>query len=498
VAQTWEQTRETNGWDYISEQLCCDADRGYFKQYVKEIAHSMIVEAIRDEEIRATNEQADHFRWCTLAYRYGIRWRKVTTTLRSRRKRLEMKKRNAEIKQKRLSAAQLAQKGMGTSTMSLEEELAAFRADRENQKSIKEDATAREQERIRLSLQEERQRHTARTSATNSFDLIGQRHVEPMAPPARPKPRDAVPAASRGHQRSKTQPNALAPNNGLYRVSKPSKEDSPALSTSTRSSLKASLINGGSLADSGLPFGKKASTMQSPYFRLKAAGFGPTWKKDFSSSILGIKRSRLSGDDILANGSLHSGTSLPAPAAKRLRSPAEFSSFSSPVRPPQEDSLAASFGSSTSSNGAYRRPADDEDLLARARKLRRMLEDDEAWFKEEVDKDELRRSQEFRRSQLGSRPVSQAGSPKGPNGEDLAKLPKFYSRESRFVPREQYGVRIEKKEVKDEPKGKGKVNGTRLSNGTGGRGAASRQVPPPAPPKPANHGGTSWDDAIEL
>jgi hypothetical protein len=258
--------------------------------------------------------------------------------------------------------------------------------------------------------------------------------------------------------------------------------------------MRASLINGGSIDTSGLQFGKRASTMQNPYFRLKAAGFGSSLKNSFTSSVAGTKRSRLSGDQFSGGSSI--GEEETAPAPKRIRSPADVVSFSSPLRP-QPANLGASFGSSTSSNGAFKRSAEDEDLLARARRLRETLEQDENWFKEEIQREEMRRSQEFRQSQLGSRPSSQAGSPAGPNGEDLSKLPKFYSRVSRFVPREEYGKRPGKKE---EPKEKEKSNGNGFSKGANGRGVNTRPMPPPPPPqKPApSKAGSSWDDAIEL
>jgi hypothetical protein len=137
--------------------------------------------------------------------------------------------------------------------------------------------------------------------------------------------------------------------------------------------------------------------------------------------------------------------------------------------------------------------------------MREMLEEGENWYKTENEKDDLRRSQELRRSQVGSLTNSQAGSPteNGPDGQHLKSLPKFYSRVSRFVPREEYGIRKEKKKAEEEAlKGKGKVNGNRngMVNGTSGRGPSSRQMPPPAPPKSKNDdkGGSSWDDAIEL
>jgi hypothetical protein len=499
----WEYTRKTKALDHLAERLVLDPERGLLHDIVAYIAGPMIEKALQLEENRQMREQRARRRQKYLMLKYGPLWQQIAVTLKSRRKRLEMKKRNAEARQKRLAAPEGNGNGKDKMRMSIDEELALFKKQEADRRKSREDAdAAREQQLVQAVAQQLPQLQTARTSSTNSFDLIGQRHVEPMAPPASHRS-----GGIRGHHRSKTQPNVLAPHNGVHRISKTMREASPALSTSSsRSSItRASLINGGSLADNGLIVGKKASTMQSPYFRLKAAGFGSSLKNSFTSSIIGSKRLRPSDDDFLSNGSVYGvDEATPPPPSKRLRSPADPTSFSSPVRPPP-GTLGASFGSSTSSNGAYKLKADDEDLLARARRLRETLEESESWFKDERERDEMRQSQELRRSQLAaSKTSSQGGSPTGPNGEDLSRLPKFYSRVSRFVPREEYGVRKEKVKIKEEPKGKEKANGNgQLSNGTSGRGGGSSRPmpPPPPPPKPpaaAGKGGTSWDDAIEL
>ncbi|KIW09368.1 uncharacterized protein PV09_00266 [Verruconis gallopava] len=499
-ARLWEETRKTKAMDYLAEQLVCDPDpfRGYFKQYVAKIAEPLIKEIIEQEEARTNLKLATKFRRKRLQIRYGYLWKRNAAMLKSRRKRLEMKQRNAEARLKRSSFPCAPGNGVTSVKVSLDEEFAAFKAREQNKRIQKEEATENEQERLRHSSREENSQYTVQKSGTNSFDHIGQRHVEPNPLPLSSTQLTVEVGALRGHQRSQTQPHAEVHYSNLSGLSNSPKEASPPLSISSdRSSrMRASLINGGSMVDTGFGLGMKASSMQSPYFRLKAAGFGPTWKSSTAPSVTGMKRPRLSGDDILANGSTFDGLSSSVTANKRLRSPANLSSLGSPVAPAPDSSLAASFGSSNSSVGAYRRSAKDEELLARARKIREALEEGENWFKEEVQRDELRRSQELHRSQADTLPPPSTASLTGPNGEDLSKLPKFYSRVSRFVPREEYGIRKEKRGSKDESKGKEKSDLNGLGNGLAGRG---RQAASSAPAKSSpSKGGTSWDDAIEL
>ena len=494
LLDTWKATRGRQGMDYLADRVLIDPDHGLIMEYIAHIARPMIQKELRNEAQRQAKLEKARVRNKYLSTKYGRLWRYLAIMMKSRRKRREMKQRAAEARQKKLAASQQKKAASPEEIeLSIEEQHALYKAREEQRLKEAQEKAWAEREKLRASLGGPMLAFPPAASNNNSFDLIGQRRDEPAA----------ASGSNRGHQRSQTQPNVLAPRTGLGRITKPSRDASPALSNaSSRSSMRASLINGGSLADSGLPYGKKASTMQSPYFRLKAAGFASTLKNSFSSITSGVKRPRLSGDDILAGGLIH-GSASEAPATKRLRSPADVPPFSSPARPAPSN-LAASFGSSTSSNGAYKRSAEDEDLLARARRLRETLEESENWFKDEIQKEEFRRSQELWRSQLGSRPASQAGSPTtGPNGEDLSRLPKFYSRVSKFVPREEYGVRKERKPVQEELKGKEKVNGNGMSSGnSGGRGGSGRQMPPPpAPPKPApaaKQAGTSWDDAIEL
>jgi hypothetical protein len=252
--------------------------------------------------------------------------------------------------------------------------------------------------------------------------------------------------------------------------------------------------------------------MKSNYFTLKAMGLlPPVDHDDHSSSRMSKKRMRGSNEYFFGNGSLASNS---PPERKRRFSTLDQPSFSSPVANNASQLRTGAFHESPkdlslSSQSKNSHP-DDEALFARLRSVMHAMDESTSFYKEEIEKDELRQSQIGASGHRSPSHAQHSGSP--PNN-----LPKFYSRASRFLPKEEYGKRRERKVATDLGKGKAKVedaypsqpNG--LVNGTGSR--TTSMPPPPQPrraqrtskpsnPNPGNSdpqkGGTSFDDAIEL
>jgi hypothetical protein len=177
---------------------------------------------------------------------------------------------------------------------------------------------------------------------------------------------------------------------------------------------------------------------RSNYFRLKAMGIVPGGDTNASQAK---KRLREDSEEATAAAQPPNKKS---PSAKEAR-PTGI------VRPPAPDSAVTNSLSSTSSFSKARQ--DDEELFARARAARQAMADSSTWYRSEIQKDDVRRKEEAARSLI---------SPSMERARELARLrsvhlgaaspdvPAYRMRESRFVPRAQYNLAIEKAKQKIE------------------------------------------------
>lgn len=296
------------------------------------------------------------------------------------------------------------------------------------------------------------------------------------------KPRESV----RSHKRSRTQPSitaVLGTNNSNFRVSKNNSRASPSpslLSLSDRGSSMTSSIGGA--------FGAKLSTMKSNYFKLKALGITPPVDKSLVPAITSRKRSRSDEDDnSQAGGS--------PPTRRRLLRP----TFSSPLQIEPSPYHASRMSQSPidatppiRSKTALR--SEDEEKLASVRTAIKAMEESMEFFREERQNIELHRSQTS---------ASPNGSPAQNLGSSTGSLPKFYSRPSRFVPREEYGKRREKRKEESREsiiQGKAVAQPNGLTNGSRRQNmpAPRRRVQQSKSTPPQSGSGASAEDAIEL
>lgn len=179
------------------------------------------------------------------------------------------------------------------------------------------------------------------------------------------------------------------------------------------------------------------NTTSSTYFRLKAMGID---RLDKSLNQRGTKR-RLSA-------SLHSSAETSPPA---FRTP----SLASTNQTPKQSTISTPLPSSTLSRGSHG-PDEDEALFARLRAAREGLTQSTAYYKDEVSRDNelrlsLNTSQSSNEYESPSMTKARADAKLRYNNSSMGSslvteqgVPAYRLRQSKFIPREQYGLAIER------------------------------------------------------
>ena len=218
------------------------------------------------------------------------------------------------------------------------------------------------------------------------------------------------------------------------RVTKPTTTSHPHADILKRSSFLGTSVS--------LDAASNRNTTNSNYFRLKAMGIN---RADDASGLSGMKRRR--SESVQPE----SQTSPPALRSSMLGSRSEKSTTPAIMPPPPS---APSRASKTND--------DDEALFARLKAARESLKQSQSYLQSEMAKeDEFRESQSSQSvttespSMVQARAearwrASQAASPGNATPDPDRKVPAYRLRESRFVPREQYGRAIERaKEIRE-------------------------------------------------
>ncbi|KAE9985439.1 hypothetical protein EG327_004698 [Venturia inaequalis] len=459
------KARELAAWDYVSRQLLLHPTQGFLKQYMEHVAAPMISQAMKEHEEEMDREKANGFRWHVLARRYFFWWKWSATEMRDKRIGRERRERMAAEKKAKAQRAKEEENRKRIEELQRREES----DDREFDIFRRNLEQGRRSSQQRLDLEHglPGQQQSAQPNGSTSLDLPTIRSV------SRPDSLNSKDGRTsvRSHKRSRTQPDAssmmLPPNNTSHRISKTPRLSSPTPSNaSTRSNrssiLGASMLSGASLLDSlGVPVGTRLSTMTSNYFNNKALGLQPILSKSQSRSVqTGTKRARTSDDFNASTGSFAENS---PPGRKKRFEP----SFSSPVenRFSEQPTHVAppTLGASTSSQAANIFP-EDEALFARVRAVTQAMGQSINEYKEDLAKEELRQSQ-FGSSQGSNSPffrLSGSGSSRPRFEESTSSLfnslPAYMNRSSRFVPREDYGKRPQKRSDPSKGSEKGKSN----------------------------------------
>jgi hypothetical protein len=512
VTKQVEEARKRETIDFVSRQLLLDPKVGLLREYIVHAAGPVIEQSLEDNKVERAQKVADEFRYFVLARRWFTLWRENARIKRLRRHGLEKKKRlaaEAEAHRRRVK-------------------------EREAQSKVQLQQVGDEFDKFRASMNS--QREAVQPALDFGYGDIGQPNALHKAVDNSPLAPNGVESSVTGrqgrtsvrsHKRSKTQPTisaAAAPNKNNFRISKISNSPTRTpsiLSVSDRQAMFASsAFTGASVLDlAGLPVGTKVSTMTSNYFKLKAMGIELPSDKRLSSTMPNKKRFRREDEDDTQ------------PERKKRFSPPRASSFSSPLAngtaqqrtarasqsPVQKEPLPQRNSRvSESPTASFRlskslRP-EDETLFVEAHKMMQKLDEGEAFYREEIGREELRRSQTSGSPPHGSSsPIQQYQ--RQQLSASTSNLPKFYSRPSRFLKPEEYGKRREPKKdvtarnaekVKGRADGSGSFQVNGLMNGNARRNNTMAAPPqssrrqPPQPPQGNNRTGASVEDAIEL
>lgn len=375
----------------ITENLVLEPTSGLLTQFVEHKAEEIIRNALRQFEQEQEEQLANEFRANQLSLRYVKLWKDSCAAAKHKRRARERRKarRTAVISASR-----------GTRDSRIENDVQDF-------KSTMTAST------MRRSISLESDRNGFKDSFSSSIGIadIMARQNRSMDPPPRPpstaSDRSAaiLPWERRSASHSRSQ--ALAPQNEDFRVSK-----QPAR-------YRASFLSGQPLIPPGSNFDGRISTTKTDFFRLKAMGINP--------------------DDVYPN------------RRKRVRDAPEGFEFtaSRSTTPPDRKKRAVSREQPTATPSSISR-ADDADandpLVAKCRSLTKSFMDDInalRSLREENERESLRHSQssmddplarsysDFRSSHFGK---SQAA----PTAAS-SSLPKYWGRQSKFLPRSEYG-----------------------------------------------------------
>jgi SAC3/GANP family len=466
--------RKEQGLNYIATQLLLDPDNGFLTQYVEFIAAPMIYQAMTERQDELARNEADSFRWKSVARQTWKTWRKITRQLRYRREGRERRARMIAGKEKRRQAAQKEQERPGQGK-SYAERTADFEA-----------VTAKAQARFTKLVLEKSP--TPEPSSRRN----------PLQTSESSKPSSSS-APVRTHRRTKTQPAVPAASQTMVPHSE--SQGQTSLKNSRRSSLaSSSFLSGNPLRESGSTLRGRLSTMTSNYFRLKARGLESL--SDVHAERTNRKRMRLSGSSLISPPST---TGSPEHVA-RLGSPRSYPHRHSTGKQRPADMLEDRY--TPSESPPLKRKAhddtanEDEELFARVRKVRKAMDEGISFYKEELRKDELSRSSSTQGSMshvamTGLSPdelfQSQTFPPRNYFNQSQqlqlhqSERPKYHSRVSKFIPREEYGLGPATKRARVEHH----------------VGAGTNQWPglPTASNAPgqrmANGNGHDWEDEVE-
>lgn len=432
----------------LAEEMILDLRKGLVKQFVEHFAKETIGSVYEELHQEQSNQLADDFRRETLMFRYGKRWKQVCRHLRLARQGKEKRRRaKRDLEQKEMK------KKEAVKVDAVEEFLrsthnADLRKTARRQRMESESVNGDHPE-----FPEVQRRSPSKIDSILFASMGGAKR--PASRPASAHGPDPVASASSTHKRVKSTASQV---DGDGRVTKPAPPKSDVSTTSNRSHFL-----GFSLQRSRAGPALSKSTTSSNYFRLKAMGVDPTGGALAASSAK--KRSR-------EESAPDSRESTVEPPPSKRRTPPRSGRALAPARARsqsiQSQSSAITFASDALAPKAMSKAQEEDELLfARARAAREALADSAQWYRAELQKQErepqLDRSQGSLGRSQGSN--SSTDSPslararmearlRASQGPDMlrsisghgtaAKLPAYRLRESRFVPKEQYGRAVQR------------------------------------------------------
>ncbi|KAG9952421.1 hypothetical protein KCU85_g2046, partial [Aureobasidium melanogenum] len=380
--------------EQLAREVVLDADRGLIRQFVEYHARQTVMGVYDELYMESIRDLADTFRRETLSYRYGKRWREICWRRRlarqgrERRKRAKKDQSARELKRK-LAAEKDAVDDFLKSTRSTVNLGASLRDSRLSLDSQIDGQTPLEDERDQSIMRDSH--GNKRLKSLDNIDLETPKRKQPAA----------------------------TPRSNFLSFSMLGSQNRPAISS---------------------------TPSRSNYFRLKALGINPVGETNPTPQAK--KRLREDSEEAQVQAQPPNKKSQTPPSAVAAR-PSDF------ARPHTSGSAVTKSVSSgpTATTSLSKARQEDEELFARARAARQAMADSSAWYRSEIRKDDTRRKEEAGRSLT---------SPSMERARELARLrsarpgaaspnvPAYRLRESRFVPRAQYNLAIEKARQKIE------------------------------------------------
>jgi hypothetical protein len=385
----------------VARNVTLTSDVGLFDQFIEYHIGKVVTDVQEELHFERVNAQADEYRASVLSHRYGKLWRDVCRRRRLARQGRERRKRNQQrLLESRSQASETASVADSASVLSKSHFGSTMGA--------------------KLSRQEEVDKMFKQSMTTGRWSRLAKQDEDTKGGSKRPTSSHSIESlvGSRDSGNKRLKSTSHIDDSG--RVAKPAPTSNPSIGALKRSSFREALSDNPPVA----------STTKSNYFRLKAMGRAHIY-------------------DL-------------APTHPRKRPHAEV--ISSPTSGSPRRSIAASpierasppsskLRRTSSSSVRSRHIAEDTDsIIARARAARELLRDGAVPLDAEPDTpDPLRQSTgsqvlydspSLERARLDARWRASQGTDFGSSRR--SDVPAYRLRESKFVPREQYGKAIDR------------------------------------------------------
>ena len=419
----------------LAEEMILDVDKGLLRQFVEYQARSAIMSVYDEVYLDSIRGIADRFRTEKLAIRYGKRWRQNAWKLRLNRQARDKRdrKRTAHRHREALDARKKQQEKVNAVDDFLKSQALRFSQASTKGASRFSERASRDESMLRSS------------EASNGVHNGVSRD---MPPPA------ARPSADAPKKRS------------VNRVDDIGKVAKPTVSPRATPNTNRASFLGFSMQRPRVDSSASKPSSRSSYFRMKAMGINPNGPSVPTPNMK--KRAREDDESEIAESTPVAKKSKTPPrmstaGSSRMRS-ASFRSQSSV----QSSILELSPGPENNARevrSTSKSEQDDEALFARSRAARKALSESANWYRSEVEKADdadsvvsghsqvsasasLQRARDEARlrasqcSEVGRFGMSGMSGMSG-FSQHQPDVPAYRLRESRFIPREQYGRAIE-------------------------------------------------------
>lgn len=405
--------------DDITESLVLEPKAGLLTQFIEHMAQKVILESMSQFEDELNHKKADEFRARSLAVKYGQKWRSIWRSEKLRRRGRERRKArrdalNASASRRGEAGIEADVRGFHSSVGASMRRMAASNGSRGDGNVFRDSFSSS----VGVSDILERDRRRRPTSSQKKSYLMSGA------------------LRSVGSRRSSVQSDNLGPGNSEFRVSKSKKTP---IQPPHAQRYRASFLSGQPLIPKESTYTGRISTTQTDYFRLKALGIN---YEDVHGDKRSRKRYRQFDDDeeaILSSGDDRSAS--PPERKRRIAYSARDGYRLSQSRTPSGDDRQVSVATSAPSaiNKEGRDNLSTDPLLIKFRTIRKALEEGEEFMRSNRQEFEKKASESAPGDPLARSYTSFRASHFPQAQKAATSLPKYWSRESKFLPRSEYG-----------------------------------------------------------